>query len=243
MKANSNRVKGKNFRNFAGKPLYCWILETLLSIESISEIIINTDAYDILQKNELLNNDKIRLIERPTEICGDEVSMNKIISHDLINSDGDIYLMTHTTNPLLTSNTISSCIDEFLDKTLITDYDSLFTVNEIQTRFYNKKGKPINHNPKKLIPTQDLEKIYEENCVRCHGDHGQGSFKNYYPVIAGQNYHYLLRQFLWIKEGKRRNANPEMVEQIARFSERDILAVMDWVSRQTMRPGDWDPNK
>lgn len=163
MKANSNRVKGKNFRNFAGKPLYCWILETLLSIESISEIIINTDAYDILQKNELLNNDKIRLIERPTEICGDEVSMNKIISHDLINSDGDIYLMTHTTNPLLTSNTISSCIDEFLDKTLITDYDSLFTVNEIQTRFYNKKGKPINHNPKKLIPTQDLEKIYEEN--------------------------------------------------------------------------------
>ena len=87
------------------------------------------------------------------------------------------------------------------------------------------------------------EKIYAENCVRCHGDHGQGSFKNYYPVIAGQNYHYLLRQFLWIKEGKRRNANPEMVEQIARFSERDILAVMDWVSRQTMRPGDWDPNK
>ena len=26
-----------------------------------------------------------------------------------------------------------------------------------------KNGKPINHNPKKLIPTQDLEKIYEEN--------------------------------------------------------------------------------
>lgn len=92
----------------------------------------------------------------------------------------------------------------------------------------------------------DLEhgaKIYEENCVRCHGDHGQGSFKNYYPVIAGQNYNYLLRQFRWIKEGKRRNANPDMVEQIKNFSDRDIKAVMDFSSRQTMKPGDWDPNK
>ncbi|MBF0279687.1 MAG: c-type cytochrome [SAR324 cluster bacterium] len=92
----------------------------------------------------------------------------------------------------------------------------------------------------------DLEhgaKIYKENCVRCHGDHGQGSFKNYYPVIAGQNFKYLLRQFRWIKEGKRRNANPEMVEQIKNFSERDIQAVMDFSSRQSMKPGDWDPNK
>ena len=86
-------------------------------------------------------------------------------------------------------------------------------------------------------------KIYKENCVRCHGDHGQGSFKNYYPVIAGQNYKYLLRQFRWIKEGKRRNANPDMVEQIKNFSDRDIQAVMDFASRQTMKPGDWDPNK
>ena len=92
----------------------------------------------------------------------------------------------------------------------------------------------------------DLEhggKIYKENCVRCHGDHGQGDVKNYYPVIAGQNYHYLLRQFRWIKDGKRRNANPEMVKQIYGFSERDMLAVMDWVSRQTMIAGDWDSKK
>ncbi len=92
----------------------------------------------------------------------------------------------------------------------------------------------------------DLEhgaKIYAENCVRCHGDRGQGSFKNYYPVIAGQNYHYLVRQFRWIKEGKRRNANPDMVEQVKNFTDRDIKAVMDFASRQTMKPGDWDPNK
>ncbi|MBF0288163.1 MAG: c-type cytochrome, partial [SAR324 cluster bacterium] len=86
-------------------------------------------------------------------------------------------------------------------------------------------------------------KIYTDNCVRCHGTHGEGSFKNYYPVIAGQNYHYLMRQFRWIKSGKRRNANPEMVKQIKNFTNRDIKAVMDFASRQTMKQGDWDPNK
>ena len=35
MKANSERVKGKNFRPFNGKPLFRWILDTLLSIEQI----------------------------------------------------------------------------------------------------------------------------------------------------------------------------------------------------------------
>ena len=76
------------------------------------------------------------------------------------------------------------------------------------------------------------EKVYKDNCVKCHGKHGEGIAKDYYPLIAGQNYHYLIRQFKWIKAGKRRNANPEMMKQIKNFTERDIKAVMDWVSRQ-----------
>ena len=32
MKANSERVVGKNFRDFNGKPLFRWILDTLLSV-------------------------------------------------------------------------------------------------------------------------------------------------------------------------------------------------------------------
>jgi CMP-N-acetylneuraminic acid synthetase len=35
MKANSERVRGKNFREFNGKPLFRWILDTLLSVEEI----------------------------------------------------------------------------------------------------------------------------------------------------------------------------------------------------------------
>ena len=76
------------------------------------------------------------------------------------------------------------------------------------------------------------EKLYKENCVRCHGDNGQGIPEKYYPRIQGQHYKYLVRQFEWIRDGKRRNANPDMVKQIAGFSDKDMRAVMDFVSRQ-----------
>lgn len=163
MKLNSTRVKGKNFKIFAGKPLYAWILNTLLDVEQVDKIIINTDAKDILINDELFKRDKIKIIERPKHLCGDDVSMNKIIEYDLSHTYSDFFIMTHTTNPLLSKETIGSCIDDYLMKRNLSSYDSLFTVNAIQTRFYTKTGKPINHNPKKLIPTQDLDTIYEEN--------------------------------------------------------------------------------
>ena len=83
------------------------------------------------------------------------------------------------------------------------------------------------------------KKLYEENCVKCHGDHGQGNYKDYYPVIASQTYLYLLRQFNWIKIGKRRNANPDMVKQINGFSQLDMRSVVDYAGRFRMKEGDW----
>ena len=76
------------------------------------------------------------------------------------------------------------------------------------------------------------EKLYKENCVRCHGDNGQGIPEKFFPRIQGQHYKYLLRQFEWIRDGKRRNANPDMIKQIKNFSDDDMRAVMDFVSRQ-----------
>jgi len=106
------------------------------------------------------------------------------------------------------------------------------------------------------------KKLYEENCVKCHQDHGQGNYKEslpeedgqavetasaenkepepaYYPVIAGQTYLYLVRQFSWIQIGKRRNANPDMVKQIEKFSFLDMKSVVDYASRFKMQEGDW----
>lgn len=163
MKANSERVKGKNFKDFVGKPLFRWVLDTLLSIEEIDEIVINTDAREILAENGLTDTDRITIRDRRPEICGDLVSMNKVISDDLANTDADIYLMTHTTNPLISKKTIEECVKQFCESTEKGESDSVFTVNKVQTRFYREDATPVNHDPDNLIRTQDLEPWYEEN--------------------------------------------------------------------------------
>lgn len=163
MKANSVRVKGKNFRDFCGKPLFCWILDTLLQVKEIDQVVINTDARHILAENGLVDTDRITIRDRKPEICGDHVSMNLVLADDLANVPADLYLMTHTTNPLVSAGTIREAIAAFQQAQAAGQADSLFTVDKVQTRFYRADGSPVNHNPEQLIPTQDLEPWFEEN--------------------------------------------------------------------------------
>lgn len=163
MKANSQRVKGKNFRSFCGKPLFRWVLDTLLEVDEIDEIVINTDARQILADNGLVDTDRITIRDRKPEICGDMVSMNLVLADDVANVDADIYLMTHTTNPLMSADTIRGALAAFREAQAADDTDSLFTVDKVQTRFYRADGSAVNHDPDNLVRTQDLEPWFEEN--------------------------------------------------------------------------------
>lgn len=74
-------------------------------------------------------------------------------------------------------------------------------------------------------------RLYKENCVQCHGETGEGNNEELAPRIQSQHYNYLVYQFERIKSGQRRNANEEMVAQIKDFSEQEMHAVLDHVSR------------
>jgi CMP-N-acetylneuraminic acid synthetase len=163
MKAHSERVKGKNFREFCGKPLFRWILEALLAVDEIDRVVINTDARQILAENGLIETDRVVIRDRKPEICGDLVSMNKVIADDVECVPADLYLMTHTTNPLMSAGTVRSAIKAFREARAVGAADSLFTVDKVQTRFYRADGTPVNHDPDSLVRTQDLEPWFEEN--------------------------------------------------------------------------------
>jgi CMP-N-acetylneuraminic acid synthetase len=163
MKANSERVRGKNFREFCGKPLFRWMLDTLLEVDEIDQVIINTDARQILASNGLTDTDRVTIRDRKPEICGDFVSMNLVIADDIASVDADVYLMTHTTNPLMSADTVRKALAAFRRRQAAGEADSLFTVDKIQTRFYRADGSAVNHDPNNLVRTQDLEPWYEEN--------------------------------------------------------------------------------
>jgi len=163
MKENSERVPGKNFRQFDGKPLFRWMLDTLLLIDRIDQVVINTDARHRLEELGTVEGERLLIRDRRPDLCGDLVSMNRIIEDDVAAVGADTYLMTHTTNPLLDVTTVLRAFAEFESAQANGAADSLFSVNRHQTRFYRGDGSAINHDPSVLERTQDLEPWFEEN--------------------------------------------------------------------------------
>jgi cytochrome c553 len=83
----------------------------------------------------------------------------------------------------------------------------------------------------------DLEtgkKLYARDCETCHLKNGEGAKDKFYPVLAGQHYKYMLRQATEIRDGKRRNANPDMVKVIKPYTDKEIDAIVDYMSRLEM---------
>lgn len=209
MKLHSERVPDKNFKDFCGKPLFRWILDTLLAVPAIDLVLINTDARERLEAKGLEESDRLKFVERPAELCGDLVSMNRIIEYDVAHHAADLYLMTHTTNPLLRRETIETALARYAEQ-VPASADSLFTVTKIQTRFYDKAGRPLNHDPDNLVRTQDLEPWFEENSNL-----------------------YLFSRESFAATGARIGRRPAMLET-APFESTDIDTPSDWALAEAL---------
>lgn len=163
MRHHSERVPGKNYRLLAGKPLFHHILDTLLECPEINRIAVDTDSPTI---TESLRRDypQVVIIERPEHLRADTIAMNEVLLHDTSVLPADLYLQTHSTNPLLRPQTISRAIQSLVSQ--YPAFDSLFSVTRLQTRLWDQLGRAVNHNPAILLRTQDLPPIYEENsCI------------------------------------------------------------------------------
>ena len=160
MRHHSQRVPGKNYRLLAGKPLFHHIIGTLLACHLIDEVVVDTDSQPVMQSlREVFP--QVKILERPESLRSDTIPMNEILAYDTSQVEADFYLQTHSTNPLLRSESIQRALQTFLSSYPM--YDSLFSVTRLQTRLWDQLGRAINHNPAILLQTQDLPPVYEEN--------------------------------------------------------------------------------
>jgi CMP-N-acetylneuraminic acid synthetase len=160
MRHHSQRVPGKNYRHLAGKPLFHHIITSLLTCPEITQVVVDTDSPPII--NDLKENfSQVTILERPERLRADDIATNEVLIYDISQVQADFYLQTHSTNPLLRSETISKAVQTFISNYPI--YDSLFSVTRMQTRLWDQSGRAINHDPAILLQTQDLPPVYEEN--------------------------------------------------------------------------------
>ena len=166
IKEKSQRIKNKNFKTFNGEPLFCNILKKINKLSIIDNIYLNTDCKNKIKKNLNFISKKIKFIERDKSLLGHDISVNLIIESSLkYIKDNSTILMTHVTNPNLSKKTIKKSIDTYLNISKSNKYDSLFSVNRYQNRFYDHHLNPLNHSRNKLIQTQDLKPMFEENSL------------------------------------------------------------------------------
>jgi CMP-N-acetylneuraminic acid synthetase len=163
MRHQSERVPGKNYRMLAGKPLYAHILSTLLCVPEVTRVVVDTDS-PVIMEGLARDFPQVTVIERPERLRAGAIPMNEILLHDTALVPADLYLQTHSTNPLLKAGTFSGAIQALVKN--YPAYDSLFGVTRLQTRLWDQLARPINHNPAILLRTQDLPPVYMENsCV------------------------------------------------------------------------------
>jgi CMP-N-acetylneuraminic acid synthetase len=163
MRHSSERVKGKNYRDFAGKPLFHHIISSLLASDKIDQVIIDTDSPIIMEQSAECFPEVI-VLERPEHLRDGGIPMNDVLLNICNTVESEFYLQTHSTNPLLSTETLNKGIDRFFQNYPM--YDSMFGVNKFQVRLWDQLSRAINHNPAILLRTQDLPPLYMENsCI------------------------------------------------------------------------------
>jgi CMP-N-acetylneuraminic acid synthetase len=160
MRHDSERVRGKNYRPLGGRPLYHHIVSSLLECGRIDEVVIDTDS-PLIAEDAQTAFPEVRVLARPEHLLGGDVPMNDVLLHDVEQVQADLYVQTHSTNPLLRAETIRRALDAFLGAG--ERHDSLFTVTPLHTRLWTSEGRAINHDPEVLLRTQDLPPVMEEN--------------------------------------------------------------------------------
>ncbi len=129
-------LPNRNFLEFNGKPVYQYMIEKLLKIDAFESIVINTDSDDV--KEYCKSNGKLRIIDRPKSLIGEDIKSDLITAYSLDKIGGEHFIEIQSFNPLLTQFTIESFIKEYTDLIVNGEYyDSFFSIQRYELRNYD----------------------------------------------------------------------------------------------------------
>jgi CMP-N-acetylneuraminic acid synthetase len=162
----SERVIEKNTREFAGIKggILKLKIQQILDLELPYDIIVSTNDEKTKELANNFNDDRIKVIDRPEELCLSSTNITDFINYiPTIIPEGHVFWL-HATAPFVTTKTYLDAIEKY--QNLAENFDSLISVNKIQQFIWNPEtNECINHDRSKLKwpRTQDLKPLYEIN--------------------------------------------------------------------------------
>lgn len=156
IKTNNQRLPGKNTKLLAGKPLYQYLFDTVKKCETIDEIFVDSSDEKILK---ISKQEGFKTIKRPINLNSPETSGHDLVEFELNYINYPIIVQLFVTLPFVKAKTIDNAVQKLCEK---PKADSILAVYEIHDRFWYD-GKPISHNPAKLVGTQYMKPL----CCEC----------------------------------------------------------------------------
>lgn len=156
IKANSERVPGKNLRFLNGKKLYEYICQHVKEADVFDDVYIDTNSKEISTYAEEMG---FYVIERKPELARNSANGNDLLVFHFESYPGyDYYFQLFATAPYMQASTIQQCFNRLIGS---EEYDSCFTAIENHS-FYWLSGNPINYRPGILPRSQDMLPVIEE---------------------------------------------------------------------------------
>ena len=169
-RAGSKRLKNKNLKSLAGKPLIEWTLDAATGSKYLNNILVSTDCLKISECVEKYGIDIPFL--RPKSLAQDNTPTIDAIKHSILkyekltNTDYKYIVLLQPTSPLRTSEHIDQAIE------LLNQKKSNGIISVCETEFpvqwCNKLNKEMSmknflSNEASKQRSQDLEKFYRIN--------------------------------------------------------------------------------
>lgn len=156
IKANSERVPGKNLKMMNGKPLYQYICEHVKQADVFDDIYIDTNSNEII---EYAKSHGFIPVKREEWLLGSSANGNDLLVHHYkMFPQYDLYFQIFATAPYLQPESIKTCVELLMND---DRYDSCFTATENHS-FYWLNGVPVNYRPGILPRSQDMAPVMEE---------------------------------------------------------------------------------
>lgn len=136
--------------------------------------------------------------------------------------------------PPATKSDVVALVQRMVGNGLEASKAELGTIIRYLTVTYTtqSEGSQSEQDPSQL-QYQGKELYTQRYCVGCHGPAGKSPVSPNYPVLAGQNRDYLVRQFKDIQSGARSNAiTPTMNALVQNVTAEEIKAIASYLSSQ-----------
>ncbi len=155
----SKRVPNKNLRMIDGKPLVCYVLDTLIKSKAFSKKDIYINSESLIFKT-IADSRGVNFYHRSERLSSDEATNDEFALDFIEATKCDVLYQFLATSPFLSCEDINLFVKRMESELL----DTLVSVKSEQIECVHL-DKPINFNQKKKSPpSQDLEPIYAYAC-------------------------------------------------------------------------------